>query len=206
MIYALFTNPLFFIISFTAVVFAITIHEFAHAATAVAFGDETPRYAGRVSLNPVDHLDPVGTLLFLFSGFGWGKPVPINPLGLENPRLATTLISLAGPASNLGCAAILAMLLRFWPVAPFQPLTLLIVSLIQFSLVLALFNLLPIGPLDGFKIVANLLPPDLEETWLESESFGIIILLLLLIPFGRIQLIDLILSPPLNFLNHLLLG
>jgi Zn-dependent protease len=206
MISQLFTNPLNFLIYLIAAIISIAIHEFAHAATADVLGDDTPRNQGRLSLNPIDHLDPLGMLLLVFSGFGWGKPVPINPLQFSNPRLGTALVSVAGPGSNLLLAGITALALRVLSLHHLPSITVIfLVVLIKFNVVFPLFNLLPISPLDGFKLVAGLLPLDLADQWLELRKYGLIILIVLLLPFGLLRPIDVILQPPISFLQNLLL-
>ncbi len=138
---------------------AFTVHELAHAWVAVSLGDETPRRAGRLTLNPIAHLDPAGTLFFLLSGFGWAKPVPVNPYALRR-RDGMLWVSLAGPLSNLGLAVLAAALWRFGPLAlvthglVIQGLS----GFIWLNLILFLFNLLPLPPLDGAKVLAELAP------------------------------------------------
>jgi Zn-dependent protease len=138
-----------------AILAALTIHEYSHALVAYWLGDPTAKNAGRLTLNPIKHLDPWGTLLFLIARIGWGKPVPTNPSYFKNPKRDSALVALAGPASNI----ILAILLTI-PMGLQMPLAL--ASLIQLTfyinIVLAVFNLIPIPPLDGSKIIAILLP------------------------------------------------
>src|SRR3989338_8810889 len=139
-------------------IIAITVHEFAHALLADRLGDPTPRSQGRLTLNPLAHLDPVGTLMLLLFRFGWGKPVIFDPYTLAHPRRDAGIISLAGPASNILLATILALSLRFLPLpqllSPFFYITILL------NITLAVFNLIPVYPLDGEKILAALLPRD----------------------------------------------
>lgn len=164
----LFSNPLAFAVVAFGLVIAISIHEFAHAFAADKLGDPTPRLQGRLTLNPMAHLDPLGTLLLLLVGFGWGKPVQFNPLHLKNPRSEAAIISFAGPFSNILLVTILAILYRigiFQTLFPFFPFGVIIPALIQINLVLAIFNLVPIHPLDGGKILVGLLPPDLAHDY-----------------------------------------
>lgn len=141
-----------------ALVISLSVHEFAHAYTAMKCGDPTPKYAGRVTLNPAAHLDPLGTLMIFVAHFGWGKPVPVNQNNLRNPRWHMLLVSLAGPLSNFILALISAFLMKmFWFNLPslrsfFQVLT-------QLNVILMVFNLLPIPPLDGSKVILALFPP-----------------------------------------------
>lgn len=195
-------DPLtFFVYSLIALLIIgtiIAVHEFAHAFTANKLGDPTAAYQGRLTLNPFAHLDPLGTIAILFIGMGWGKPTPFNPWNLKNPRRDSALISLSGPVSNFLLAILLTILFRFFP-NPFIEL------LIELNLALGIFNLLPIFPLDGFKVVAGVLPRELAIQWEALERYGLIILLMALIPFGGTSLIGLIVYPALSFLKGILL-
>jgi len=182
-------------------IIALTIHEFAHAFVADRLGDPTPRAHGRLSLNPLVHLDPLGTLMLLIARFGWGKPVPIDSFNLKNPRRDEMLISLAGPASNILLSFILGFFVRFFPA-----LIVIIFPIVQVNLLLAVFNLLPIPPLDGSKIFLNLLPVDTAANWQEElNRFGPIILIaLIFLPFAGGNLISQIISPIINGLLNLI--
>jgi len=185
-------------------VIAITIHEFAHAATADRLGDPTPRSQGRLTLNPLAHLDPVGTIMLLLFRFGWGKPVVFDPYNLAHPRRDTGIISFAGPISNLLLASLLSLGLRFLPLPlALQPLLYITIFL---NLTLAIFNLVPVYPLDGEKILAALLPRDLAyEYQAVMNRYGTFILIFLILPvFGTSPIISLI-SPTITFLSRLLL-
>ncbi len=164
-------------------VVAITVHEAAHAFVADRLGDPTPRLQGRLTLNPLSHLDPIGTLMIVVARFGWGKPVQFDPYNLREPQKDSALISIAGPAANLVTAALIAVLLRLAaPLAPFPlPLTpLFIVALININL--AVFNLIPIPPLDGSKFFAGVFP-GLAPVIDAMEQYGFIILLALVFLF-----------------------
>lgn len=194
---------------------AIVIHEAAHAFVADRLGDPTARMMGRLTLNPLAHLDPVGTvlvpaiLIFFGSPFviGWAKPVRFDPYNLENPRRDSALISLAGPASNLIVATLSSIILRTITI-PFSPLSAyssLFVGLIWINVLLALFNLIPIHPLDGGKILVGLLPPkhayDVDRF---LKQYGLIILFILIFPlFGGASPISGIISPAFNFLLNI---
>jgi Zn-dependent protease len=134
---------------------AITVHEFAHAWRATKAGDPTPRSQGRLSLNPIAHYDPIGTTLFLLFGFGWAKPVPVNPYLFRHPRRDEIMVSLWGPLANFITAAVLAIPLRLGVAGPY---TVALASIVQLQLLLAVFNLIPIYPLDGSHILTALLP------------------------------------------------
>lgn len=199
-------NLIYYIFLAIALVIAITIHEYSHALAADRLGDPTPRSLGRLSLNPLRHLDPLGTLMIFVLRFGWGKPVPIDAYNLKNPRRDELIIALAGPVSNLILATLLSLLSNLIP----QNFILLsfLFTLIQINIILAVFNLLPIPPLDGSKIFLNLLPVDTSIKWQEAfDRFGIIILLVtLFIPiYNQKTLIDLVLTPTVNLISQLLL-
>ncbi|ANE43894.1 site-2 protease family protein [Deinococcus puniceus] len=148
------TNPTAFVIIAVALVLSLTVHEFAHAYVADRLGDPTPRRFGRVTLNPGKHLDPLGTLLLLVAGFGFAKPVPINPANLG--RWGVLWVSAAGPISNLLIAVVTAILLR---VLPQNDLTFqVLLTVLGINVVLAVFNLIPIPLLDGSRILGALVP------------------------------------------------
>ena len=202
MIQYLFSDPLVFILVVVSLLIAVTVHEFAHAYIADRLGDPTPRLMGRVTLNPLAHLDPVGTIFILLVGFGWGKPVMFDPFNLEHPRRDAAIISFAGPATNLIMAFLVALAVRIAPVP-----VMLALPIIQLNLILALFNLIPVHPLDGFKIVGGLLSEEQAEDWYGLSRYGMIILLALLLPLTPDgSIVSLILQPPLAFLLQLLLG
>lgn len=203
-----------------AFITAITIHEASHAFAADRLGDPTPRLMGRLSLNPLVHYDPVGTTLLLglvilralgfpVIPFGWAKPVQFDPYNLKNPRRDAAIISFAGPLSNIALATIFALILRIASL-PFSPLSLL-VNLIEpfifLNVILALFNLVPIHPLDGGKILVGLLPK--KEAYQADKfmnQYGLIILLFLMFPlFGGTPPIYLIIGPLLRLFLALLI-
>lgn len=200
MIFDLFSSIEQLIILVIALLSAITIHEFAHAWVADRLGDPTPRLMGRVTLNPLAHLDPLGTLALLLIGFGWGKPVQFDPFNLQNPRRDSALVALAGPASNIVVITVLSLIYQVMPISLLEPF-------ILYNVVLALFNLIPIHPLDGFKIVGGILPREQSESWYELERYGIYLLLIILLPiFGGRSLVSQILGPLLDNIRSLLIG
>jgi len=192
----LLNNPILMIFFIGALLIAISVHEFMHAWTANYLGDPTAKYARRVTLNPLAHLDPIGTLMIFLVGFGWGKPVPINPNNFQNPRLGSALTSLAGPMSNLLLAIALALLLKI-PMVSGTLFAQFLMITIQLNLVLMLFNLIPIPPLDGSKVLA-LFFPEIENP--KFQIYGIFILLALLFFGGSIF------SAVVSFLMKLLIG
>ncbi len=166
---------------------AFTIHELAHAITADYLGDPTPRRMGRITLNPLAHLDPFGTIMLLISGFGWAKPVMVNPLNLRgNYRSSMAIVALAGPVSNLLMAVVFAIPLRFlaaWPLAlrmsvAGDKVAFLFFQFVWINLILMFFNLIPIPPLDGFKILQGALPSEMSYQLRPLEQYGFLILML----------------------------
>lgn len=182
LISVLFTNPVLFLILFVSLCLSVAVHEFAHALIAYKLGDTTSKDLGRLTLNPMAHLDVLGTLALLIAGFGWGKPVPVNYYNLKNPKKDAALISIAGPGSNFILAIIAALLIKISAVLLYNTTLPIFVSavltpLILYNLMLGIFNLLPIEPLDGFKIVNGILPPSLSVQWVQLAPYGIYILL-----------------------------
>lgn len=167
-------SPLIFAIVLVALVISLSVHEFAHAWVSDRLGDPTARHLGRVTLNPKAHVDPLGMLLLVVAGFGWGRPVPFNPLNLKYPKRDSALIALAGPASNFILATITAVVLKF--VNPGSLVEGALYLLVFYNLMLGVFNLMPFHPLDGFKIVGGLLPNNLAVQWYQMQPYGIVIL------------------------------
>ena len=190
-------DPVFIILMIAGFLMVLAVHEAAHAYTAHLLGDDTAKLAGRMTLNPFPHLDPMGTAMLVFFGFGWGKPVPINPYRLRDYRRDSALIALAGPMSNFILAILLAIIFHLSGGG-----LMILAFLVQLSVLLGVFNLLPFGPLDGFKVVAGLLPAGLARDWEQTSSLGIIVLLFLLITPAFSSII----STPVTFISKLLLG
>lgn len=211
---------LLLVITIVGIAMAIILHEVAHGYVADKLGDPTARVEGRLTLNPFPHIDPIGTiivpLIFLLSPlhliFGWAKPVPIDPYNLRSPKKDLLLISLAGPATNLIFAIILSVFFRililiFPGEASYILFTNLFVSIIGTNILLAVFNLIPIHPLDGGKILAGILP-DKESREFDAfmNRFGLILLLILIFPlFGGTSLISTVMSPVINFFLQILI-
>lgn len=182
-------NSMFDLYFIIALVVAVTVHEFCHAWMATYLGDPTARYLGRLSLNPLAHLDPLGTIMLFLAGFGWGKPVPFSMNHLKNPRMDAALIAMAGPLSNLIMALILAVPYRylyFHSVDAAQGSDILLIlfrfmrTMIELNLVLMVFNMLPIPPLDGSKVFSLLLPGDYIARLYRYRHFGYGALLILI--------------------------
>ncbi|KKB44886.1 site-2 protease family protein [Bacillus thermotolerans] len=161
---------------------AFTLHEFAHAYVAYKFGDNTAKDQGRLTLNPVQHLDPIGTILVLIAGFGWARPVPVNRRNFQNPRLAGVLVSLAGPLSNFLVAAIAYGVLFFAVGSGLPPFLIdLLNMMVWLNIVLFVFNLLPLPPLDGYRIVEDLVPARTRIKMTQYEQYGTLIFLIIAI-------------------------
>ncbi|MEK7164083.1 MAG: site-2 protease family protein [Patescibacteria group bacterium] len=192
----LFTNSFAFIVIFGGIILAIGIHEAAHCYMADYLGDPTPQALGRKTLNPLAHLDPLGTLVLLVTGrFGWGKPAPFDPYNLKNPDRDTKLIALAGPVSNIILAICLSLTLKLLNLSNFSILS-IFRTLIALNINLALFNLLPIPPLDGSKIF-------LKNYQLTPNPY---LLILVILPiFGGHSIASLIISPISTFILDMLI-
>ena len=175
-----------------ALLTAITIHEFSHSLIATVLGDATSRHLGRLSLNPIRHLDPSGTVMMLVVGFGWGKPVPVNHHNLRGP-VGITMVAAAGPLSNLVLAFLVAIPIKLGILSWHSPdiyrttfvltgglreaLTDITGLVIYFNVLLAIFNLIPLFPLDGSRVVGGLVPENKRESYARFERFGPLILL-----------------------------
>lgn len=205
MLETLFSNPLLFLVWAVGLTLAISIHEYSHAVAADRLGDPTPRSQGRLTLNPRAHLDPLGTLTLVILGFGWGKPVQFDPYNLRSPRRDSALIAIAGPLSNLAFATILSLIMRFIPGLGLFSAVFPIIIIMNISL--AIFNLVPVFPLDGEKILGGLLPHDLYLEYAGiMRQYGTIILIFLLLPIASgASPISALISPAITFLSRLLL-
>ena len=208
--------PEFFALSIIVLLFSVIVHEVMHGLVALKFGDRTAQNLGRLTLNPIPHIDLFGTvllpLLLVFTGspilFGWAKPVPVNPLNFSNLRKGELFVSAAGIFANFGLAIIAALLYHFLNTIP-QEVPALIGAILRFTininLVLGIFNLFPIPPLDGSKILLSQLPYNLAKEYEKLDRYGFLILLIfMMIPFGNASLLQTILGTVVSFLNQLL--
>jgi Zn-dependent protease len=173
-----------------ALVVGITFHEFSHAFLADQLGDHRPRALGRVSLNPVAHIDPMGALIFLLAGFGWGKPVPVNVYALRPGRVGMAMVAAGGPIANVVVAIAAAAVYRALEVGGIGGFALDVASwIVLYNLLLAIFNLLPIPPLDGYNVLLAFVPPRTAFTIQRYAPYGVIVLLLLVfLPNSPIRL------------------
>jgi len=179
-----FGDPTGLVYRLIALLIAATIHEFAHAWMADRLGDPTPRQQGRLSLNPIVHLDLVGSVLLLLFGFGWAKPVQVNPRNFEDPRKGMLLVAAAGPLANITMMFLIGLLPQFGLIPPSDVAARLVREVLVINAVLAVFNLIPIPPLDGSRILAGLLPPAQAIAYERLQQFGPLLLLLLIMMPG----------------------
>ena len=183
-LYLLRDDPRLLVAFLIAIVVAITVHEFSHAAVATLQGDQTARSQGRLTLNPIAHLDPLGSIAIVLAGFGWGRPVPFNPAQLRSRRAGAALVGLAGPAANFVLALLSAVALRITHpqgVLTEDPAFVLLTTMVTLNVVLGVFNLLPIPPLDGSRLLSLVLPPSRQGILYFLDQYGIFLLIGLLI-------------------------
>jgi Zn-dependent protease len=212
-------DPATLIARIIVLIVAFSIHEFAHAWTATRLGDDTPRLYGRLTLNPLAHLDPMGSLVLLVAGFGWAKPVPVNPYALSrHSRAALMWVSLAGPFSNLLLAILAAIPFRIGLVSLsdvyfsqgsfFPGAAKILYEFVLINLILMLFNMIPLAPLDGEKILDYFAPPSIAQTLDNIRPYGpmLLIVIAVVLPYFGVDPIGWLLGPPLNALFGLLVG
>jgi Zn-dependent protease len=186
-----------------ALLIALTIHEYAHARAADILGDPTPRLNGRLTLNPIAHLDPLGLIMLWLFKFGWAKPVPINPGNFRNWRKGTLIVSLAGPLSNIVLAFVTAFAMTLARKLGFEPnyaVKLTTDLIIDYNILFAVFNLLPIPPLDGSKVLAGYLPVKYGDYFERFEQYGPFLLIALV----YLGLVSAIVLPIMQVISHLI--
>ncbi len=206
------------IIQVIVVVSSITFHEFSHGLVAYWLGDDTAKRAGRLTLNPISHLDPLGAIMLLIAHIGWAKPVPINPYNFQDLKKGTALTAAAGPASNFLLALISAFILRlFMHVIPpyitnsiffMNYIILFLYFCVFINIALGLFNLIPFPPLDGSKIIGGFMSDSMYFSYTAKEKQGAILLMIIMAIswIFHIPIFSLIIDKPLRFLTSLLIG
>jgi Zn-dependent protease len=202
----LFQNPILFVAWLIAILIALSFHEFAHALAGYALGDSTAKREGRLTLNPLAHIDLLGFLMLIFIGFGWGKPVPFNPYNLNKyPKWGPAIISIAGPLANIILIIFFGILLKilvvFTALGPENLLVQFLDILIMLNVFLIVFNLIPIPPLDGSKVLFTLLPSpkyDNFKYFLETRGPIILILLIILDSFSSVSILSAIFNWAIN--------
>lgn len=194
----LFSNPALFIILAFVLLYSVIFHEVAHGWAALLFGDRTAQMHGRLTLNPASHIDPIGTIMLFLVGFGWAKPVPVNYYNLSNSRLGLFCVSLAGCFTNILIAIIALILFQFNFINSHPVYSVIFPIVIKVNIILGAFNLIPIPPLDGSKILMSFLPYQAQEKMARIEPYGFFILAFLLFTG--------ILTPVIVFMQGLIYG
>lgn len=187
--------------------FAITIHEYSHGKAALSLGDPTAKNAGRITLNPISHLDPLGAICLLFFHFGWAKPVPVNVLYFKNKQRDIIIMALSGPVSNISAAFVAGLFLRYYDLNIFL-YQFLLGYMIVLNVGLGLFNLLPIPPLDGSLVLENILPTWLREKYLKYTKYApyLLIGIVLADNFLHTGIIDSVLGTPIKIVVNFIGG
>jgi len=191
-------NPIEFILLFFPLLYSVIFHELAHGLVASWFGDNTAKYAGRLSLNPLNHLDPIGTLMLFLVGFGWAKPVPVDYYRLKNTRFGFIAVSLAGCITNIILAAIAIFLLQFGIIANSLVFSQILVIVAKINIILGAFNLIPIPPLDGSKVLMAFLPESAKMKLVKIEPYGFFIIIFLLFTG--------MMNPVIDFMQRIIYG
>ena len=191
-------NPVAFFLLVFPLLYSVIAHEIAHGLVASWFGDNTAKNAGRLSLNPLVHIDPLGTLMLFLVGFGWAKPVPVDYFNLKKSRLAIISVSLAGCVANILIATIAIYLLQSSIVNPNSILSRILYTVAQINIILGAFNLIPIPPLDGSRVLMAILPPEAQRGMARIEPYGFFIIIILLYTE--------LLYPVIDFVRKLIIG
>ena len=204
-------QPEVLIVLLPILVFSLCFHEFSHGYIAYRLGDNTAARNGRLTLNPMAHLDPIGSLMILFAGFGWAKPVPVNPINFSNPRVDMMKVAFAGPASNLLLAFIAGLINRYASYNHFFNSAILENTLFFFifiNIALAVFNMLPVAPLDGSQIFGNMITKNNPELAMKLQMYGpkILMLAILIGVLTPFSLLGTIMNPFIKFFMYLFAG
>ena len=186
-----------------ALLVGLTFHEFSHALLADQLGDHRPRAMGRLTLNPLPHIDPIGALMLVVAGFGWAKPVMVNPAALRGGRQGMAIVAVAGPVANVVVAILFAIVFRVLDLAGVEGgfVLNLVAQIVQLNILLAIFNVIPIPPLDGYNVLLAFLPPRQAMLVRQYAPYGVIVLLLLvLLPNSPLRLLLGMATPITRFL------
>jgi Zn-dependent protease len=194
----LMNNPVTFLLLAVPLLYSVILHEIAHGLVASWFGDNTAKYSGRLTLNPMAHLDPMGTLMLFFVGFGWAKPVPVNYNNLNNSRLGIMAVALAGCITNILLATVAIFLMQLQVFKSNPAFATIFPIVIKINIILAAFNLIPIPPLDGSKVLMGFLPEEAQSNLARIEPYGFFIIIILLYTG--------ILYPVIDFIQSILYG
>lgn len=173
-------SPLTFLMLMVPLLYSVIFHEIAHGLVASWFGDNTARYSGRLTLNPVAHVDPIGTLMLLLVGFGWAKPVPVNYSNLKPTRLGVICVALAGCTMNILIAMVALTFMQFAAFSTSSVFSTILLIVAKINIILAAFNLIPIPPLDGSRVLVEFLPVQMQTALARLEPYGFFIILILL--------------------------
>lgn len=193
-------NPLTFLMLAIPLLYSIIFHEIAHGLVASWFGDNTARYSGRLTLNPVAHIDPIGTLMLLLVGFGWAKPVPVNYANLRPTRPGVICVALAGCTMNIFIAMLALLLMQLQIFSSSSIFALILPVVAKINIILAAFNLIPIPPLDGSRVLVEFLPIQMQRSLARIEPYGFFIIILLLYSGVLYPVIDVIQSVIYDFI------
>lgn len=192
------------IYSLPGLLIAIIFHELAHGYTAYLLGDHTAKDAGRLSLNPINHIDPIGLLCMVIFKFGWAKPVPVNSRNFQNRKKGMILVSLAGPFTNFIIALFMAVVLNLIPIKNIILFEIILITM-WYNIMLGVFNLLPFPPLDGSKILASLLPTKLEILFYKYEKYMYFVLILLIFTNSINSILSPVIEIIINIFNRILM-
>jgi Zn-dependent protease len=187
-------SPSTFVMLAVLLLYSVIFHEIAHGLVASWFGDNTAKYSGRLTLNPVAHVDPIGALMLLLVGFGWAKPVPVNYYNLKPSRLGIICVALAGCTMNIFIAMVALSLMQFQAFAASAVFSTILLVVTKINIILAAFNLIPIPPLDGSRVVMEFLPKQMQATLARLEPYGFFIILILLYTGILSPVIDVIMN------------
>ena len=200
-------DPTEWIIRIPVLLFAITIHEYAHGRAALSLGDPTAKNAGRLTLNPISHIDPLGAICLFFFHIGWAKPVPVNPVYFQNVKRDTVLMALSGPIANISAALVAGIFIRNF-LLPWEIYLKILVYMILMNTGLGLFNLFPIPPLDGSHVLENLLPARASITYRQIGRYApfFVIGILFMTNYLHINILGKLFTYPILYMAHLFGG